>query len=109
MHDGRGGQSTSPPQYYADQAPRRTPSASPPPLSPLQVLWGVVLQGIDYELAGRHDLAQSDATPFVGRHGPPQFKWRTMKWRPPRKRQTWGQRTHDWATIKRWVQHLRSE
>ncbi|CAK0821668.1 unnamed protein product, partial [Prorocentrum cordatum] len=52
----------------------------------LQQLWGSVQQGIDYEIAGRHDNIGPGANRFVGHHGPPKVKWRQLRWGPPRKR-----------------------
>ncbi|CAK0824888.1 unnamed protein product, partial [Prorocentrum cordatum] len=75
----------------------------------LQQLWDSVLQGFDYEIAGRHDKVGPGANRFVGHHGPPKVKWRQLRWDPPRKRLYHDTTVWAWATAARWATHLRAE
>ena len=77
--------------------------------SDLPRVWDAVLDGMDFELAGRFDKIDLGAKAFVGRSGPPRFKWEQMAWTPPRKREYRYAKVAAWATAKRWVAHLRSE
>ncbi|CAK0845395.1 unnamed protein product, partial [Prorocentrum cordatum] len=45
----------------------------------LQQPWDYVLQGIDYDIAGRRDKVGPGANRFVGHHGPPKVKWRQLR------------------------------
>ncbi|CAK0802338.1 unnamed protein product [Prorocentrum cordatum] len=75
----------------------------------LSSLWDSVLRGVDYELAGRYDCVGAKAMQYIGREGPPQFKWQHLSWQPPRRRTYKEPTVLAWATAKRWAQHLVAE
>ncbi|CAK0878255.1 unnamed protein product, partial [Prorocentrum cordatum] len=75
----------------------------------LSPLWDSVLRGVDYELAGRYDCVGAKAMQYIGREGPPQFKWQHLSWQPPRRRTYKEPTVLAWATAKRWAQHLVAE
>ncbi|CAK0860255.1 unnamed protein product [Prorocentrum cordatum] len=75
----------------------------------LSSLWDSVLRGVDHELAGRCDCVGAKAMQYIGREGPPQFKWQHLSWQPPRRRTYKEPTVLAWATAKRWAQHLVAE
>ncbi|CAK0793895.1 unnamed protein product [Prorocentrum cordatum] len=75
----------------------------------LSSLWDSVLRGVGYELAGRCDCVGAKAMQYIGREGPPQFKWQLLSWQPPRRRTYKEPSVLAWATARRWAQRLVAE
>ncbi|CAK0862105.1 unnamed protein product, partial [Prorocentrum cordatum] len=68
----------------------------------LQILWGLLLEGVETEILNRRDLVGPARRAFAGRGTRKVgagLRWEIAQWRPPQKRKLRGLEAHAWAAL----------
>ncbi|CAK0805455.1 unnamed protein product, partial [Prorocentrum cordatum] len=68
----------------------------------LQIIWGLLLEGVETEILNRRDLVGPARRTFAGRGTQGEdagLKWELAQWRPPQKRELRGPEAHAWAAL----------